>query len=951
VLAAFGTGAAATGLTRGPGAGTETLQAHAAAARPKAPGLKAPASGARVQSVPAFSWSAVRGAAQYEFQLSADEDFGSIVLGQGKGSFLTSNTYATIDQPLASGTYFWRVRGVTSADGAGTWSGVRRLNIAWSDRPDILGPAGGADVAYPSDPLVLRWSRVPRAYKYLVEVATDPALASPVLGGLRNPVETSGTVFAFPGTLAPGRYYWAITPLDSAKHRGARSEVASFDWSWPTATATALSDLNADARVFDPQLSWDGVPGAATYEVEINSSQDFAPGSKVCCSEVSIGTSLSPQKVLPNNHYYWRVRALDLQGNAGLWNLGPEFDKSFDAVTPTVPNLRLRDNVSDLLAAGSTTSTPVIAWDPVPGAASYEVQVVPYTLGGCNWTSATIDTWTGVRTASTAWTPLGTGSNGRVPGGVSFPRPTGDTQQLVSGHSYCARVLAHSDRDLRGGRVVSDWTQLGGLGNVAFTYQQPVASSPPTGPIATAAGNYLAPVTGTTIGRMPLFTWLPVAGARAYFVVVAKDASFTDVIDVAFVKEPAYAPRAGVAPRTYPDETTSYYWVVMPATEANGSGVTTVPAQNSPRAFQKRSEPPALLSPGVNADVTTQPVFRWSAVEAAREYRLQVSQDPTFANLSDDVRTDATSYTSAATYPADTALYWRVRASDENGIGLTWSQTGIFRRRLATPVLDGQNPAGGDTIPALSWSPVQGATSYDIHVDQANGTTRDFRLRSSAFTPTAFYGTGIWHWQVRARFPAGGATETAGPYSRALAYARRIDAPAGVQHVKAGHSLLLSWDPSPMVKSYRVQIARNSGFTKRVEIHDTANTTYAPRLNGAANSDGGILYWRVTAIDEGGNQGAWTTRSLSVQKRLQVSVRGFLQKGRKGTITVLTRDGSGHAVKNAAVRVSGGGVRARRRTGRSGTARFKLRPRSRGRLIVSVTRRGYQSGRGSVRVR
>jgi hypothetical protein len=255
-----------------------------------------------------------------------------------------------------------------------------------------------------------------------------------------------------------------------------------------------------------------------------------------------------------------------------------------------------------------------------------------------------------------------------------------------------------------------------------------------------------------------------------------------------------------------------------------------------------------------------------------------VSQDPTFANLTDDVRTDATSYTSAATYPADTALYWRVRANDENGIGLTWSQTGIFRRRLATPALDPQNPTGGDTIPVLSWSPVQGATSYDVHVDQVNGTTRDFRLRSSAFTPIAFYGTGIWRWQVRARFPAGGANETYGPYSRALSYARRIDAPTGAQHIKGRRRMLLSWAPSPMVKGYRVQIGRNSGFTKRLEIHDTANTSYAPRLNGPGYSNGGTLYWRVAAIDEGGNQGAWTTRSLSLQKRLEVSVRGSLRK-------------------------------------------------------------------------
>jgi hypothetical protein len=826
------------------------------------------------------------------------------------------------------------------------------MTIAWTDRPEVLAPTRGARVSYPTTPVILRWSRVRRAYKYLVEVATDPALASPVLGGPRNPLETSATVFALPGSLAPGPYYWAITPIDSEKHRGTRSEVASFDLSWPTATSTSLSDLNTAPGVFDPQLSWDGVLGAAHYEVEINSSLDFPLGSKVCCNEVAVGTSLSPLRVLPNNHYFWRVRAIDLLGNAGQWNLGPDFNKSFDAVVPTVPNLRLRDNAAASLPAGSTTGAPVIAWDPVPGAASYEVQVVPHELGACNWTSSGADTWQGIKTATTAWTPLAATWNGRVPGGVSFPTASLDRgKTLVDGRSYCARVLARSDRDVKNGEVVSDWTQLGGLGGIAFTYDRPTLAAPISGSITTPAGSYLAPITGSTTPRMPLFTWLPVSGARAYFVVVAKDAAFTDIVDLALTEVPAYAPRNGVSPKTYPDETTSYYWAVMPAKDANGSNVTSIPAENAPRLFQKQSVAPARLSPADQSDVSGQPVFRWTSVEAAREYRLQVSQDPTFANLLDDVVTSATSYTSGSTYPADTALHWRVRANDENRLGLAWSATGTFRRRLPTPVLDPGNATGGDTIPALQWRPVMGATSYDVHVDQADGTVRDFRMSAPAVTPVTFYGTGIWHWQVRARFPDRGTRETPGPYSRQQSYARRIDAPQGAQHIKGRKRMLLSWDPSPMVREYKVQVARNSGFTKLVETHTTGNTSYAPRLNSPGYSDGGALYWRVAAVDEGRNAGAWTTRSMSLLRRLAVSLRGSLKKGRKSVVTVVAENAGRSPVKGATVRIRGAGIKARKRTGRKGTARFVLRPRSRGELVISVTRSGYQSGRATTRVR
>ncbi len=92
-------------------------------------------------------------------------------------------------------------------------------------------------------------------------------------------------------------------------------------------------------------------PGAAKYEVEVNSSVDFAPGSKVCCSQLTISTSLAPTVVFRDNTYYWRVRALDAAGNAGVWNRGPDFVKTFDKVppvtAPSIKNLHMRDNLAD----------------------------------------------------------------------------------------------------------------------------------------------------------------------------------------------------------------------------------------------------------------------------------------------------------------------------------------------------------------------------------------------------------------------------------------------------------------------------------------------------------------------------------------------------------------------------------------------------------------------------
>ena len=79
-------------------------------------------------------------------------------------------------------------------------------------------------------------------------------------------------------------------------------------------------------------------------------------------------------------------------------------------------------------------------------------------------------------------------------------------------------------------------------------------------------GDYLEPVVGTTPTRTPLFTWKPLSGANSYFVVVAKDANFSNVIDEGFTRIPAYAPRNSLKPTTYTDETTTFYWAVLPST-------------------------------------------------------------------------------------------------------------------------------------------------------------------------------------------------------------------------------------------------------------------------------------------------------------------------------------------------------------------------------------------------
>ena len=129
---------------------------------------------------PAFTWRAVRRAAQYEFQVAADAGFGSIV---DKGAFRTRNTAATLKTSLANGTYFWRVRAITAGDAAGRWSRPRSFEKAWMRAPELLEPSDALamTLAGPAARCCAgRPCRAPPSTRS--SIATDPGLANPVVG-------------------------------------------------------------------------------------------------------------------------------------------------------------------------------------------------------------------------------------------------------------------------------------------------------------------------------------------------------------------------------------------------------------------------------------------------------------------------------------------------------------------------------------------------------------------------------------------------------------------------------------------------------------------------------------------------------------------------------------------------------------------------------------------------
>ncbi len=945
-----------------------------------APAPIAPAEGATFQYIPSFGWRAVAGADHYAVQVAADAGFDAPVELGGSTALETWNTWASVKSALPNGRYWWRARAVDVNGKVGPWSTPRSFRRAWIGQTVPLAPADGATLAYPTA-ATLRWQPIEGAAKYEVTFASSPDLSN-LDGGPARVVETDASAYSVTSGLTTGTsYYWSVVPIDGAGNRGTGSDVWAFTWLWPSQTTLAYEDLAPADDVVDPRFSWSPVPGAARYEVEINADAQFAAGSKFCCDDPTVSTVFSPRTVLLNNRYYWRVRAIDPTGNFGAWNFwnNPSssddwFRKTFDTrdpgdPNPSIQNLRFVDNLSDVAGTdwdgdpgtGYQTQVPIVTWDPVLGATAYEVEVRRYTGGACS-ASVTSQYWNNI-VATNAWTPLGPNPDDEPWPNHGRALGHDGSKNLVAGNRYCVRVRALTDKgyDQNGilHDVTGDWTYIDdgfspGADKSAFQFvghpddTSCTGSQPPLTCSAEypVAADYIAPSHGSTTDQTPYFTWHPTVRAQGYFVLVSRDSNFTTVVDYAWVRGPAYAPRLSNNAVSYADETTAYYWLVLPAAVWTGENPVINPLLAAARSFEKESAAPQKLTPTHGQVFTNRPTFRWTLAHWARTYTLQVSTDSLFSDVVEEVETASTSYTPESSYPADRDLYWRVRANDWNEIGLTWSASDTFQVTLPAPTPSPGNVASSELIPTWTWSPVQGAITYDFELQQPDGTKKLFKgYRAAAVTFAKLDGTGIWHWKVRANFPTASPTQVVqGPWGAIAEFRNEMAAPTGLETPSNGSGAMFRWSPKLAAASYKVEVSQRQDFSgAKVEFVTVENPTYAPVLKQTAYKRGGTLYWRVAAIDESGNIGEMTKAlAFRLPPQLKVTVSGLPRRGKSSTLTIAITDASRNAIRGAQISITGAGVRRKGLTKTNGKALVKVRPLRPGKLTITVTKKGYR---------
>ncbi len=523
-----------------------------AAAAP--PSIIGPAGGEIVPVIPNLRWQRQAEAARYDVQVSTSDTFASTLVNTN-----TVNSQYTPTVNLPAGDLWWRVRITGSGDPGWATAQFTRAPLTV---PTMLGPTGV--LPQPSSPPLISWTPVPGATQYKLQVSTDESFTDTDAITNYTPVKTTSAIN--PVLVGPGTYYARVQAVLSGGLTTSFSQPISY----------TIQGLAAATRVSPPEngavtnavLDWKPVPGAATYQLQMDDDNNF--GSPVVDLDDITGTRFSPIKTIDNDTYYWRVRPIDASGNARAWS---EADRgTFQRSWPGQVHLEYPAN-------GATVGSPFYyQWSPSERSSSGQEDLAlasSYTLE-----VSTSSTFQGAvmrcETVHTTWVPQR--------GSTCWPAASG---------TYYWRVIGHDDWS--SSRPATDQPSAEVR---SFTYRPDVT-------------DLIAPVNDQHV-TTPTLNWSPVPGAARYRVTINFGTGGALVDTTAST---SYTPRGKLDPGTYT-------WQVQTLSEDGRLGTAFIFDQG---AFVVDAMPVAT---GTSPDPLNSPsgrrfpTLKWTPVAGAARYEV-----------------------------------------------------------------------------------------------------------------------------------------------------------------------------------------------------------------------------------------------------------------------------------------------------------------------------------------
>jgi hypothetical protein len=480
-----------------------------------------------------FRWSPISGAAAYLLEISTTDTFNDPNLYKAT----TLKPYHTPVRQLANNRYYWRVTPLDYRDHAGATSRVFSFVMAWNEIPSLLTPDD--DIAARFLPR-FTWTAVAGAADYLLEISTQEDFSS-----IDQSVRTPNPSYTPEKALANNKdYFWRVRAINQQGITGPPTDKRNFraDWVYPP---ILLSPPDKSINHAYPYFSWTPVAGAERYQIQISFGNGFALLDLIGDETLYNATGYSQpewKKLVFGGDYFWRVRAVDAQGNFTDWSNEP----SFRLVTSPPPNLvyPAPDYVPDAegmpIHSDPAVAHPVFVWDTThrwSGLGDPSGGNGPEFFTAPDYYSLTV-------AADRQFTQIAFAIESA--GNAAAPTRVHPLLNLVDGHRYYWKVMPiHDGLPMAEGTVWETRIDRRIAQLPTDTNTVPDLSHP-------AAGF-------TSVGSAPVLGWLPVNGATYYTVQVAQARDFSTLVDSADALFVYYVPWQG---RRGPMPDGVYWWRV-----------------------------------------------------------------------------------------------------------------------------------------------------------------------------------------------------------------------------------------------------------------------------------------------------------------------------------------------------------------------------------------------------
>ena len=378
----------------------------------------------------------------------------------------------------------------------------------------------------------------------------------------------------------------------------------------------------------------------------------------------------------------------------------------------------------------------------------------------------------------------------------------------------------------------------------------------------------LTPGDNQTIDQLMAFSWSSSIETDIFYEFqLSKQADFSDNL----INETGLPSTEFIPENLVLENQTNYFWRVR---TSNLNGVQSEWSETAEFTFELMNV--SLSFPVTEINLVNLDAFSWEAIDLENvTYDFQIATDETFTELLTDLEalTVTTLSVPDIALENETIYHWRVRATDENGVKSSWSET-VFGFNLAGITLE--RPFDNFTISELTefiWmAAANPAVTYTLQVsdteDFSNIVVEQNNLTAISYPPNEedFTNGTMYFWRVRYVNSLGMTSD----WSEVSRFTFDIGQPAiggptGQFNISAVSEFV--WMTIGVQgATYDFQLSTDPDFSNLVfsqtGIESSTDTeVFFPAID-IPFTDKTLYYWRVRGVTPSGIQGTWAAESF-----------------------------------------------------------------------------------------